>query len=59
MFNYIIKTLLKRKFEYQEARASPVVSGILISRTIPANTKHLYNIYTMLDKRRRRWTDIV
>ena len=21
----------------------------------PANTKHLYNIYTMLDQRRRRW----
>ena len=25
----------------------------------PANTKHLYNIYTMLDQRRRRWDDIV
>ena len=25
----------------------------------PANTKHLYNIYTMLDRRRRRWADIV
>ena len=26
---------------------------------IPVNTKHLYNIYTMLGQRRRRLTDIV
>ena len=26
---------------------------------IPANTKQLYNIYTMLDQRRRRWADVV
>ena len=25
----------------------------------PANTKHLYNIRTMLDQRRRRWADVV
>ena len=25
----------------------------------PANTKHLYNICTMLDQRQRRWADIV
>ena len=25
----------------------------------PANTKHLYNICTMLDQRRRRWSNIV
>ena len=25
----------------------------------PVNTKHLYNIYTMLDRRRRRWADVV
>ena len=25
----------------------------------PANTKHLYNIHTMLDQRRRRWADVV
>ena len=25
----------------------------------PANTKHLYNICTMLVQRRRRWTDVV
>ena len=25
----------------------------------PANTKHLYNICTMLEQRRRRWADVV
>ena len=25
----------------------------------PANTKYLYNIYIMLDQRRRRWADVV
>ena len=24
----------------------------------PVNTKHLYNIYSMLDKRRKRWADV-
>ena len=28
-------------------------------RNIPVNRKYLYNIYTMLDQRRRRWADIV
>ena len=26
---------------------------------LPANTKHLYDICTMLDQRRRRWADVV
>ena len=25
----------------------------------PVNTKHLYNVYTMLDQRRRHWADVV
>ena len=25
----------------------------------PANTKHFYNICTMLDQRQRRWADVV
>ena len=25
----------------------------------PVNTKHLYNNFTMLDQRRRRWADVV
>ena len=29
------------------------------SRSILANTKHLYNICTTLDQRRRRWADVV
>ena len=27
--------------------------------TYSSNTKHLYNIYTMLDQRLRRWADVV
>ena len=30
-----------------------------IEGEIPGNTKHLRNIYTMLDQRRRRWADVV
>ena len=26
---------------------------------IPVNSKHLYNIYTMLGQRRRRWANVV
>ena len=25
----------------------------------PANTKYLYNVYTMLGQRRRRWVDVL
>ena len=31
----------------------------LIYSASPVSTKHLYNIYTMLDQRRRRWADVV
>ena len=31
----------------------------VISLYTPVNTKHLYNICTMLDRRRRRWADVV
>ena len=34
-------------------------NNTVIPVDIPANTKHLYNIYTMLDQRRRRWDDVV
>ena len=27
--------------------------------TIPVNTKHFYNICTMLDQRRKRWADVL
>ena len=30
-----------------------------VSRVLPANTKHLYNICTMFDQRRSRWADVV
>ena len=32
---------------------------ILITQNLPVNTKHWYNIYTMLDQRRVRWADVV
>ena len=31
----------------------------LLHNNNPVNTKHLYNICTMLDQRRRRWADVV
>ena len=37
----------------------PVVCILVECTTIPANTIHLYNIYTMLDQRQRRWADVV
>ena len=33
-------------------------SGLLKDNN-PANTKHLHNIYTMLDQRLRRWADFL
>ena len=40
---------------------SPLVHDAIqiMIRAYPANTKHLYNICTMLDQRRRRWADAV
>ena len=32
---------------------------IYFSITIPVSTKHLYNMCTMLDQRRRRWAYVV
>ena len=34
-------------------------AGAHLHVKFPANAKHLYNICTMLDQRRRRWADIV
>ena len=40
--------------------ADPLYTNISeILGFFPANTKHLYTIYTMLDQRRRRWADVV
>ena len=32
---------------------------VRLVRVLAANTKHLYNICTMLDQRRRHWADVV
>ena len=42
-----------------DCNVSPHPTTYVITVTIPANTKHLYNTYTMLDQRRRRWADVV
>ena len=34
-------------------------TGMWRGYNIPVNTKHLYNICTMLDQRRRRWSNVV
>ena len=36
----------------------PALFALLI-KSFPANTKHWYNIFTMLDQRLRRWADVV
>ena len=35
-----------------------VLSMLCASPANPVNAKHLYNICTMLDRRRRRWADV-
>ena len=45
---------------YREIRhVNNGIGYIPIWCTYPVNTKHLYNICTTLDKRRRRWADVV
>ena len=36
-----------------------VILGWCLHGQYPTNTKHLYNICTMLDQRQRRWADVV
>ena len=36
-----------------------IYKNVLKSTLISENTKHLHNIVTMLDQRRRRWVDVV
>ena len=42
----------KGKYDYLRSKRF-LVSG----SDVPANTKHLYNIYTMMDQRLRRWAN--
>ena len=52
--------LLENDKAIARAIDSTLASGTLrTGRPNPANTKHLYNIYTMLDQRRRRCADVV
>ena len=36
-----------------------VINGLSIKQPRPLNTKHLYNMSTMLEQHRRRWADVV
>ena len=36
-----------------------VIRGAGLTKSYPVDTRYLYNIFTMLDKRRRRWADVV
>ena len=41
------------------AETRPFISYRWTSNPLSANTKHVYNICTMLDQRRRRWADVL
>ena len=52
MTTYSLCASIVQVFDYSKADWYDYVDN-------PANIKHLYNIYTMLDQRRRRWVDVV
>ena len=44
---------------YDQTNSTIYTQVSIIYTLIPVNTERLYNIYTMLDQRRRRWADVV
>ena len=50
----VCRTPTKRSPSNDQLTAATRNVGV---NTIPVNKKHLYNICTMLDQRRRRWAD--
>ena len=48
-----VQGLISMLVEYKSDRRARLQSNILV------NTQHLYDIYTMLDQRRKRWADVV
>ena len=44
---------------YKQSRKRTVITPFKEKARFPANTKHLYNIYTMLDQRQRRWVAVL
>ena len=57
---WIADTLLYPSLKGKDDTQSITRLSILkVVTYIPANTKHLYNIYTMLDQSQRRWADVV
>ena len=47
----------KRNLVLQAVRG--IRAPLMFAGAYPANTKYLYNIFIMLDQRRRRWADVV
>ena len=48
-----------RLFLAAPVRNMPLAGGDEHYTGLPANAKHLYKICTMLEQRRRRWSDVV
>ena len=46
-------------YNLRDLRRRTAITQVTPPPPPPVNTKHLYNIYTMLDQRRRRWADVV
>ena len=47
------------KREVNSYQKKIVLMSWQINEVHPANTKHLYDVFTMLDQRRRRWAGVV
>ena len=56
MSNASVKSMNKRQIIVVYHTVEILESSEL---STPVNTEHLYNIYTMLGQRRRRWADVV
>ena len=54
---YLVMTSIREQLP--EIQYSQMLQGLGIMSGILVNTKHLYNIYTTLDQRRRRWAEVV
>ena len=61
--SYLASRLLAHAIHLANPRIDTLHWGQRLTRdacpALPVNTKHLYNICTMLAQRRRRWTDVV
>ena len=56
---YYLLIIISKTQTKSESGLDPSDFWIFLNLTIPLSTKHLYNICTMLDQRRRRWADVI